>query len=182
MHWRCLLLVMVVPFALPPAVQAGIFFKKPPKPDAAQRVPELIVQLKTDKDEKKRLAAAEELRGFDPKAHPDIVPMLIDALLTDKDPDVRAEAAQSLGKLRPVVAEAGWALEHALEKDTSKRVRWQARTALWSYYLAGYKGSSAKEAAQVQTSEPPLADPLPPTVKPKASIKNPGPPPLVAPR
>src|SRR5262249_62419110 len=90
----------------PPAIP---FAKKAPKPNPADRVSELIGTLKLDKDENKRASAAEELRQFDPKAHPDVVPILVDTLLNDPKPGVRAEAAHSLGKLRPVSQEAGWA-------------------------------------------------------------------------
>src|SRR5262249_24186660 len=119
---------------------AGIIFgrkgKKPPTP--AERVPELIVTVKTDRDENKRAKAAEELRQYDPAAFKDIVPVLIDVLLNDKKPAVRAEAAQSLGKLRPVSQQAGMALEQALAKGPSMRVRLQARSSLLQYHWAGY--------------------------------------------
>ena len=89
------------------------------KPSPAERVPELIVIVKTDKDESKRAAAAEELRQYDPAANPDIVPVLIDVLMNDAKPAVRTEAAETLGKLRPVSQEAGWALEQAVESNHS---------------------------------------------------------------
>src|SRR5262245_46389748 len=104
------LLVAVLLAALADSAPAGIFFKKTPKADPKVRVNELIVIVKTDKDESKRAAAAEELRDYDPKAFPDIVPILMDVLMSDQKASVRAEAAQSLGKLRPVTPEAGWAL------------------------------------------------------------------------
>jgi hypothetical protein len=119
--------------------QAGVFFGKKNKPNPAERVPELIVTVKTDKDEGKRAAAAEELRQYDPAAHKDIVPILIDVLLNDPKPSVRSEAAESLGKIRPISQEAGWALEQALEKDTSMRVRLRARYALLGYHWNGYQ-------------------------------------------
>jgi HEAT repeat protein len=137
MFWRlCLVLVTVGALALP--APAGFLFGKKTKPNPAQRVPELIVIVKTDKDESKRASAAEELRQYDPKANADIVPILIDVLLNDAKPAVRVEAAESLGKLRPISQEAGWALEQAKEKDSSMRVRAKARYELLGYYWAGY--------------------------------------------
>jgi hypothetical protein len=137
MFWRlCLVLITVGALALP--APAGFLFGKKTKPNPAQRVPELIVIVKTDKDESKRASAAEELRQYDPKANADIVPILIDVLLNDAKPGVRVEAAESLGKLRPISQEAGWALEQAKEKDNSMRVRAKARYELLGYYWAGY--------------------------------------------
>jgi hypothetical protein len=135
--WRfTLALLTAALFALPSP--AGILFGKKPKPNPAERVPELIVIVKTDKDESKRAAAAEELRQYDPAANSDIVPVLIDVLMNDPKPGVRVEAAESLGKLRPVSQEAGWALEQAQEKDSSWRVRTKARYVLMTYHWAGY--------------------------------------------
>src|SRR5262249_56649337 len=95
------------------------------------------------------------------KQFPTIVPALVDALMTDPKPGVRSEAAQSLSKLRPVSKEAGWALEQAVAKDASMRVRLQARSALLHYHLAGYRvGKEAAPApATTQSAEPPLAAP-----------------------
>ncbi len=135
--WR-LSLVLITTGALALPAPAGILFGKKTKPNPAERVPELIVIVKTDKDESKRAAAAEELRQYDPAAHPDIVPVLIDVLMNDPKPGVRVEAAESLGKMRPVSQEAGWALEQAREKDASMRVRTKARYELLGYYWAGY--------------------------------------------
>jgi hypothetical protein len=170
--------LLLAAWALP--APAGIFFfKKAPKPDPKVRVNELIVAVKTEKDESKRAAAAEELRDYDPKAFPDIVPILIDVLMTDAKPAVRAEAAQSLGKLRPVTPEAGWALEQALEKDASMRVRLQARSSLLQYHWAGYRSpkDAMKNGPAVESKEPPLAPPLdqgpPPNPAPSPSSAPP---------
>src|SRR5438132_14226068 len=104
--WRIpLVLIAAGSLALP--ASAGILFGKKTKPNPAERVPELIVIVKTDKDESKRASAAEELRQYDPAAHPDIVPVLIDVLMNDAKPGVRAEAAESLGKMRPVAQDGG---------------------------------------------------------------------------
>jgi hypothetical protein len=130
-----LALVLLAAIVLP--LRAGIFFGKHPKPNPAQRVPELIAVVKSDKSESKRESAARELRDYDPTTNADIVPVLVDVLQHDPAPAVRAEAAQSLGKLRPVSQVGGWALEEAL-KDSSIRVRLQARSSLVSYHLSGY--------------------------------------------
>jgi hypothetical protein len=150
---------LVVPLALALGVpaRAGIIFgKHANKPTPAERVPELIITVKTDKDESKREAAAEELRQYNTKDFPDIVPILIDVLLHDPKPGVRAEAAESLGKIRPVSQDAGWALEKALADDGSMRVRLQARSSLMQYHWAGYHGTKT-DGPSIQTPEPPLA-------------------------
>src|SRR5205807_2704180 len=120
------LLALLLPAAIALPAHAGLIFGRHAKVNPAQRVPELIVQVKNDKNESKRESAARELRDYDPTANPDIVPVLVDVVQNDATPSVRAEAAQSLGKLRPVSQIAGWALEEAL-KDSSIRVRLQAR-------------------------------------------------------
>jgi hypothetical protein len=156
MSWCRSLLVAGVAVALASPAAAGIF-KRGPKPNPSDRVPQLIATVKTDKDEANRATAAEELRQYDPKAFPEIVPVLIDVLLNDAKPTVRAEAAQSLGKMRPVCPEAGWALEQAVSKDSSMRVRLQARSALLHYHWAGYRSPKLDEPPQMQSKEPPLA-------------------------
>ena len=159
---RLLSVALLLAAALEPAT-AGIFGKKG-KPSPAERVPELLSIVKTDGDEHKRSAAVEELRQYDAKQFPNIVPTLVDVLMTDPKPGVRAEAAQSLSKVRPVTKEAGWALEQAVAKDASMRVRLQARSALLHYHLAGYHGGKdapPSSPAPVQSSEPPLAAPPP---------------------
>jgi hypothetical protein len=164
-----LLLVLVLLPTLARPVHAGIIFgKKTTPPSPTERVPELVTQLKTDGDENKRAKAAEELRQYDPKTFPEIVPLLVDVLINDKKPAVRAEAAQSLGKLRPISQQAGLALEHALAKDSSMRVRLQARSSLLQYHWAGYRSSKKDEATSLpQTKEPPLASPgsFPPPIQ-----------------
>ena len=52
-------------------------------------VPELIRIVQSDGDEDKRLAAAEQLRKFDPVQFPDVIPTLIEVLQNDKKPGVR---------------------------------------------------------------------------------------------
>jgi len=154
--WR-LFLALVLPAAIVLPVQAGFIFGRHAKVNPAQRVPELVVAVKTDQNESKRESAARELRDYDPAANPDIVPVLIDVLQHDKSAGVRAEAAQSLGKLRPVTQIAGMALEDAL-KDPSLRVRLQARTSLVSYRLSGFRS----DAQMAEAPAPPPAANTPP--------------------
>ena len=71
---RVALVLLLAPVLAAPAF-AGIFFnntKKPDKPNPADRVPELIKIVQTDGDEDKRVAAAVELREYDPTQFPDI--------------------------------------------------------------------------------------------------------------
>jgi hypothetical protein len=192
---RLLLVVALAPLLAAPA-SAGIFFnRKADKPDPAQRVPELLGTVKTDGDESKRIAAAEELRDYDPATYPDLTPTLLDVLQNDKKAGVRAEAALTLSKLRPISAPVGQALEQAVAKDPSPRVRLQARSALLSYRWGGY--TSAPEAPPVptavpkgsappQTKEPPLAPPAPTppqftTPAPPPPAPESAPPPLLTP-
>ena len=83
------------------------FGSKKPKAPPPQRVSELIVDLKFEKDTHKRADAAEELRQFDPKDFPEIMPVLIEALQNDPATSVRIEAATSLGRLRPISVASG---------------------------------------------------------------------------
>lgn len=154
-----LLIVLALPaFAVP--AQAQIFFKKA-RPAPAQRVPELILILKTETDERKRAAAADELREYDAKAFTEIVPVLIDVLHNDTKSSVRLEALNTLYRVRPVSQPAGQAIEFAASSDESLRVRLQAKTTLLKYHLAGYSSASKNEPSVLQpsTQEPPLADP-----------------------
>lgn len=137
MRWCRFLLVATALAVSSIPCRAGIFFGHHSRSKAAD-VPALVMALKTAPDERKRAAVAEEMRQFDPAAHPEIVPALIDAALGDAKAAVRYEAVQSLGRLRPVSQEAGRALELAASKDDSTRVRWQARTLLFQYRMAGY--------------------------------------------
>ncbi|HEY7427604.1 MAG TPA: HEAT repeat domain-containing protein [Gemmataceae bacterium] len=167
--------LMLLPLVAGPSSAGIIFGKKNKKPAPAERVPELLTQVKTDGDESKRAAAAQELRQYDPAQFPAIVPVLVDVLLTDKKPAVRAEAAQSLGKIRPIAQQAGQALEQALANDASMRVRLQARSSLLQYHWSGYQGGKKDDLA-TQTKEPPLADEKtpPPTISTKPAPPAPG--------
>ena len=104
---RILIVSAVLALGFTPSASAGIFSRKA-KP-APARVPELLIQLKSGADESQREDAAEELRQFDPKSHPEIVGSLIEALGKDGGAGVRAEAAASLGKLRPINQQIGYA-------------------------------------------------------------------------
>src|SRR5437879_4910372 len=104
---RVLVVLLTLATSTSPAA-AGIFSRKP-KTNPAERVPVLLIQLKGHSDEAERSSAAEELRQFDPKSYPEIMAGLIGAISKDASPAVRAEAASSLGKLRPISQQAGYA-------------------------------------------------------------------------
>jgi hypothetical protein len=159
MSYNRFLLALFTTILLALPVRAGILFGRHAKPNPAERVPQLVVIVKTEANEDKRAAAAKELRDYDPAANPDVIPVLVDVLQHDDKPSVRAEAAQSLGKLRPVSQEAGWALEQAT-KDPSIRVRLQARTSLMSYHLAGFRSQPKESEAAVANT--PAAKGVPP--------------------
>jgi hypothetical protein len=82
MTWSRVLLVIAVLAGLAAPAPAGLFSRKP-KQNPAERVPELLIHLKTSQDESQRASAAEELRQYDPKAFPEIMTALIDALGRD---------------------------------------------------------------------------------------------------
>jgi hypothetical protein len=139
----------------------GIFRKKKEdapanEKDAAAKLKTLLETLKSDTDEKKRLAALEELGAFDPRAHADLIPTLTTALKSDPSPAVRASVAETIGGLKPTVQTAGVALEQVNANDPSEAVRKAAQSALWQYHLNGYRSAGANPV-QPQTAEPPLA-------------------------
>ena len=144
--------------ASPASADLGFgIFKKKPKAETPTRVKQLISTLHSDTDPQKRLAAAEEIRGIDPRTNPEIVPALIATLQKDPSPEVRSEAAESLGKMKPVDQPAGLALEGVLGSDPSSVVRDAAKDALWQYHLNGYRSPSADSQFPAQTAEPPFA-------------------------
>jgi hypothetical protein len=163
MMWQRILALVTTAALLAPPVQAGLIFgkKKAAPIDPKQRVPELLGVVKASPDEHKRSQAAEELRKYDPQAFPDLVPVLLDVLINDPKPSVRIEAAQTLGKLRPISQAVGQALEQALARDTSMRVRLQARSSLLQYHWSGYRSPKKDVNPPPQTKEPPLASGLP---------------------
>lgn len=163
MRCRRLLLIVTVLVATAAPGWAGIIFNRKPKANPAGRIPQLVYQLKMDQDERKRAAAAEELRNYDGGAHPEIINALIDSALSDPKPSVRSEAVQSLAKIRPISQRAGWALEQIAANDAAVRLQVQARSALLAYRLGGYRsskdGEPPVEGKSLKTEEPPLAGP-----------------------
>jgi HEAT repeat protein len=173
--------LLVLTLGVTPA-RAQFSFLKRSRPAPSQRVPELILMVKTDGEERRRAQAAEELREYDPKTYTEIVPVLVDVAQHDPRPNVRSEALASLAKLRPITAAAGQALEKAAAGDENWRVRLQAKSALMKYHLAGYApsrpdGTAPGTPGRVTTQEPPLADPLPKLAEPP--LADPTVPPVV---
>ena len=167
----------------PPAPAQWIFKKA--KVNPMQRVPELVLIVKTDPDERKRAHAAEELRDFDTTRFTEIVPVLADVLLHDKKHSVRLEALGSLAKIRPISATAGQALEKAAADDEALRVRLQAKAALPRYHLAGYSSKKAETTSPTSkkaTAEPPLfSPPLPAPRMDDSRVPRPLPPGVASP-
>jgi hypothetical protein len=151
MMWSRILIVPLVLVMLAPVSPAGIFSRKT-KPNPAERVPELLLQLRTSSDEAQRAAAAEELRQYDPKSFSDVIPALIDSLTRDTSPAVRSEAASSLGRMRPISQQAGYALEQAQNNDAAVRVRLAARQSLLQYHIVGYRGGKPAEGTASATT------------------------------
>jgi hypothetical protein len=131
-------------------------FKKKEEPVGKSK--QLADVLRTDPDEKKRKAAAEELRDTDPKQVNDVLPILVASLKQDPSAAVRATVAETLGKIKPVTASIGVALESAGQNDPSEAVRKAAQSAVWTYQASGYRPTN-QSAPAVQTAEPPIAKP-----------------------
>lgn len=158
-HW--ILPLFLISFT-PGFVEAGPildWFTRKPKVDPVVRVPALITILKTDKEERNRTSAAEELASFDPKIFSDIYPTLIQILRNDPATGTRVAAANSLGKLRPISGDVGYALDQAASNDSAIRVRLAANSALLSYKLLGYTPGRNNDPKFDQSEEPPLAAP-----------------------
>lgn len=149
-------LTLLLLAALASAAVAGPFKAK--KVDPA-RVRPLLETLKSDPDERKRKAAADELGGADAREFPEVATALSNALQKDTSAGVRAEAAQSLGQLDQVFPLAGVALEAAASGDSSPLVRLAAKQTLWEYHLNGYRSPKGADGALAQTVEPPIAAP-----------------------
>lgn len=190
MKWRVMLpaTLLLVALAAPAPGQSFFSKKKTTKPNPAERVTQLVQTLKTDQDEGNRESAAAELRQFDPKTYPEVIPVLIESLQNDPRPSVRMEAAQSLGRIRPVSQQAGWALEQAAAKDSSWRVRAQARTSLWYYRLVGGYRSDTKPPEDQPDAPLPVppksgtsAPPIIRTLRPGTTPGETAPPPLAVP-
>ncbi len=136
----------------------GLFVRKPKVDEAKAHA--LIETLKSDPDEKKRKAAADELGGADTRTCPDVAPALIAALRKDASVAVRVEAAEALRHLGETFPQAGVALEAAVESDPSPLVWLAAKRTLWEYHLNGYRTSSKNaDGSAGQTIEPPIASP-----------------------
>jgi hypothetical protein len=136
------LVLTVLAAAAVPAPAAGPFSGRKNNLTPEQRVDQLLMQAQTATDTNKRCDAVESLREFNTTTFPQIVPILVDILHQDNNPSVRAEAARSLGRLRPLTKMAGDALHEAASKDSALRVRWQARTSLAVFNVAGWKASN----------------------------------------
>lgn len=156
MKWIQLLLPLVVLSGSAFPAQAQLFARKVRL--NGMQVPELIVVVRTDTDERKRLAAIEQLRESDVKAFPDIVPNLIEVMLHDPRYTVRMEAMHSLVKIRPMTQQVGQALQQTAAHDENWRVRMQTRTQIFVNGYHGGSGNGQYVAPTVPTTnEPPLA-------------------------
>jgi hypothetical protein len=174
----CILIVCTWLTAGAGAAHAQLFFnpfrKAPPAVPPAERVGQLVTTIKSDPDERKRVAAVEELRDFDSKSFPQIVDILADIAQNDSKAGVRGEAVSSLVRMRPVSPIAGQAIENAASKDDNWRNRMNAQAALVRYRLAGYSPSAARNDGKPpappsgvnQSGEPPLASQAPPPGNP----------------
>jgi hypothetical protein len=171
MTCRVCSLVAVLFVAVNLQASASFPFGKKTKTDPVKRLPELVVQVQTDQDERKRANAAEELRHFDPQQFPDLVPLLIEVLKNDAKPTVRLEALQSLSKIRPTTQEARQAMDKAAASDTSLRVRLQARTSLMFY--------SVSAPAPKKNEQGPVLTPVRPNDPPVVANPKKGPAPMI---
>lgn len=134
--------------------------EKPPESPQQTRVQQLVAILQSDPDERRRVAAAEELGQIDPRTNADVLPGLIGSLQRDPSPAVRVRTAQSIGQLKPVYQPAGLAMEAVLLSDPDAGVRDAVKSALWQYHLNGYRTPAGQPVA-VQSAEPPLATRMP---------------------
>jgi hypothetical protein len=177
----CLIMGLALLVAAPSSVRAddrGRFnlsrlnpFKKKEEPVVKSK--QLADLLRTDPDEKKRIAAAIELRETDAKQINDVLPILVASLKQDPSAAVRATVAETLGKIKPVTPAIGVALESSGQNDPSEAVRKAAQSAVWTYQASGYRPSNSAGTV-AQTAEPPIAKPR--TVNVPASTRQ-----LVAP-
>jgi hypothetical protein len=154
------------------------------KKNDAAKVKQLTETLRADSGEKKRKAAAVELREYDARVHPEMLAALVGALQKDASAAVRAEAAESIAQSRLVNTVAGLALEVAAVSDPARAVRDAAKQALWEYHLSGYRSTSGADGYVGQSPEPPLAKPpapRPPIVRVAADTTPPPAPPAPIP-
>jgi hypothetical protein len=155
---RNLAMPLLILIAFASTGRAGPFSRKP-KPDPVEHVPALIKTLESDADERKRENAAVDLRDYDSRTFPAILPALIESLKNDPSHAVRHEAVNTIGKIRPITQEAGFAIEQAAANDHSFRVRAAAKATLAQWIIFGHRPTPTPELNQ--TEEPPLAQPLP---------------------
>ncbi|QEG31705.1 hypothetical protein GobsT_65490 [Gemmata obscuriglobus] len=154
-------LVALAAFSLPALAGPTNPFSRKPRLDEA-KAHALVETLKSDRDEKKRKAAADELGRADPRLSPDVAPALVRALRNDESASVRVEAAASLRELGEVYPQAAVALSEAAEGDSSPLVRLAAQRTLWEYHLSGYRAAKGGDGLPAQTVEPPIASPAGP--------------------
>jgi hypothetical protein len=164
--------VLAADVAPAPAIDFGLgLFKRKSKSETPDRARQLVVTLQSDPDERNRRRAAEELRTLDPRTNPDLVPALIGSLQRDPSPAVRSEAVTTIGRLKPVNAAAGIAMETALQTDPDAKVREAIKGALWQYHVNGYRTPQGASALASQTSEPPLAAGRPAAQPPQSTAR-----------
>ncbi|MDY3556454.1 HEAT repeat domain-containing protein [Gemmata sp. JC717] len=154
-------LVALAAFSLPALAGPTNPFSRKPRLDEA-KAHALVETLKSDRDEKKRKAAADELGRADPRLSPEVAPALVRALRSDESASVRVEAAASLRELGEVYPQAAVALSEAAEGDSSPLVRLAAQRTLWEYHLSGYRAAKGGDGLPAQTVEPPIASPAGP--------------------
>ena len=156
----------------------SVLLQKSGPQDPRARMPELVAILRSDPDERKRTAAADELREYDSKSYPEIVPALVEAAGKDAKYGVRSEALSSLSRIRPVSQAAGQALEQAAANDPHWPNRMHAKSSLVRYHWAGYT-SSGQDASAKGANEPTKEAPkgnLPPVTtipSPQAGMQPP---------
>lgn len=138
------------------ASAAPPLFDRKAKTDAA-RVRAQLEVLKSDPDDKKRLAAVAELAFADARDQPEVLTGLVAALKRDASAKVRAGAADALGQLNVVSPLAGAALEAAATGDAVADVRAASKQALWEYHLNGYRSAQGLGWRAHETEEPPIA-------------------------
>ncbi len=133
----------------------GLFKRRQAKADAPQsRAKQLVEILRTDPDEDKRIAAATELKGLDPRNNPEIIPGLMASLQKDPSPAVRIEAVKALGDLKPVSEPAGLAMEAAKASDPDAKVVEAIRKSLFQYHLNGYRTPESGSPFATETDAP----------------------------
>lgn len=128
-----------------------------------------IARLQRAPDDDDREDAAEDLRGFRPRCHPEVVMALADSLGHDRDGGVRREAAESLGRMGAPLAEARLALSRAAAVDPNPFVRQQAKKG-----LAALSGpASAPGPRPVMVLRSPIRVPIPFTRRREIVIPGP---------